>query len=107
MGKKCRRISPQRRLDCEESSSAATRSEAEEGSFESNDDFFTGRDRAKALLGVGDEEVGDEDLCPPDRVGLETGDSVMTAPDRDTLLESLEGGSLVGFVELDDVRERG
>jgi len=105
VGRKCRRISSQRR---EESSSTATRSEAEEGSFESSDDFFTGRDRVKELLGVEDDKVGDHDLCPSDRVGLETGDSVRTAPDRDTLLESLEGGlSLVGFVELDDVRERG
>jgi hypothetical protein len=89
-------------LDCERSSSAAARSEAELGSFDSNDDFFTGRDRAKALLGAEGDESGDDDLCPSDRVGLETGDSVMTAPDRDTLLESLEG---IGFVEADDVRE--
>jgi hypothetical protein len=108
VGRKCRRRSSQRRLDCEGSSSVAIRSEAEEGSFDSNDDFFRGRDRAKVLLEVEDDEVGEKDLWPFNRVGLETGDSVMTAPNRNPLLESLEGElSLVGFVEADDVRERG
>jgi hypothetical protein len=76
--------------------------------LDSNDDFFTGRDRVKELLEVEDDEVGEDSLCPSNRVGLETGDSVITPPNRGGLFESFEGGmSQVSFVEADDVREWG
>lgn len=52
------------------------------------------------------DAIGENDRCPSNRVGLETGDSVMTAPVKDTLLGPLDGGlSPVGCVD-DDVRER-
>lgn len=94
-------------MDCEGCPSVVTRSVAEEDTLDSNDDFFTGRDRAKVLLKFEVDAVGEDVPGPSNRVGLGTGDSVMTAPVKDTLLGPLEGGlSPVSCVE-DDVRERG
>ena len=85
----------------------SNRSEEEEDPFESNDGFMTGRDRGKGPLEVGDG-VEENDLCPSNEVGVETGDSVMVAPGRNTFLESLEGElSLLRSDEVDGVRERG
>jgi hypothetical protein len=56
---------------------------------------------------VGDG-IGEKDLCPSSKVGLDMGDSVMVSPARNTLLETLEGeSSLDCSVEVDGVRERG
>lgn len=54
------------------------------------------------------DEIGENDLCPSSKVGLDTGDSVMVSPAKITLLEILEGeSSLDCSVEVDGVRERG
>jgi hypothetical protein len=53
---------------------------------------------------VGDG-VGEKDLCPSNRIGLERGDSVMVAP-ASTPIGALEGElSIDSSVEVDGVRE--
>jgi hypothetical protein len=67
-----------------------------EVTFESSDDFVTGRDWVKVTFWVWVEGDGirEEGLCLPNSVRLlvETGDSDTVAPSRNALLESPEGG---------------
>lgn len=69
---------------------------------------MTGRDRDKGPLEEVGDGVGENDVCPSIKIGLERGDSVMVAPGKNTLLWVLEGeSSLDRPVEVEGVRERG
>jgi hypothetical protein len=102
-GRKWRRRSSQRRLEGEENSSGADKSEVEEDPLESRDDFFTGRDRVRDDLEVDDNEIEEDGLGSSN--GLETGDSVIFA--RYKPLDSFEGtSSSTSSIRFEGVRAR-